>query len=54
VANPILSAVQATPLDAIAQTLWRRMIRDDLVSRKSDRATSTVSGTGNGAHPRHE
>jgi hypothetical protein len=54
VANPILSAVQVTPLDAIAQTLWRRMIQDDLVSRKSDRATSSVSGTGNGAHPRHE
>jgi hypothetical protein len=54
VANPILSAVQATPLDAIAQGLWRRMIQDDLVSRKSDRATSSVSGAGSGAHPRHE
>src|SRR5262247_1331343 len=31
VANPILSTVQATPLDAIAQSLWRRMIQDDLV-----------------------
>ena len=54
VANPILSAVQATPLDAIAQALWRRMIQDDLVSRKSDRATSSVSGTGKGTHPRQE
>lgn len=54
VANPILSAVQATPLDAIAQSLWRRMIQDELVSRKSERSLSSTSGSGNGADPRHE
>jgi len=54
VVNPIFSAAQATPLDAIAQALWRRMIQDDLVSRKSERAPSSVSGTSDGAHPRHE
>jgi hypothetical protein len=54
VANPILSAVQATPLDAIAQALWRRMIQDELVSRESKRAPSSVSGAGDGADPRPE
>jgi hypothetical protein len=54
VANPILSTVQATPLDAIAQSLWRRMIQDDLVSRESERTPSSVSGTGDGANPRDE
>ena len=53
VANPILSAVQSTPLDAIAQALWRRMIQDDLVSRKSDRAPSE-SVTNEGAAPKLE
>ena len=54
VANPILSTVQATPLDAIAQSLWRRMIQDELISRKSERSPSSASGTGNGSDPRHE
>jgi hypothetical protein len=54
VANPIFTAVQATPLDAIAQALWRRMIQDDLVSRKTERPLSSVSGTRDGADPRHE
>jgi hypothetical protein len=40
VSNPILTSVQATPLDAIAQSLWRRMIQDDLVARQSERAPS--------------
>jgi hypothetical protein len=53
VANPVLSAVQATPLDAIAQTLWRRMIQEDLVG-KSERAPSSVRDTDNGADPRRE
>jgi hypothetical protein len=54
VANPILSSVQATPLDAIAQTLWRRMIQEGLVSRKSERAPPSVSRTDDGVDPRHE
>jgi hypothetical protein len=53
VANPVLSAVQATPLDAIAQTLWRRMIQEDLVG-KSTRMPSPVRDTDHGAHPRRE
>ena len=51
VSNPILSSVQATSLDVIAQTLWRRMIHDDLVARQSDRAPSP-SVTNGGAAPR--
>jgi hypothetical protein len=54
VANPILSAVQATPLDAIAQTLWRRMIQEGLVSRKSEHAPSSVSRNDEGDDPRYE
>ena len=54
VANPILSSVRATPLDAIAQRLWRTMIQDDLVSRTSERAPSSVSGTSEGGGPRPE
>jgi hypothetical protein len=42
VANPILSAVQATPLDAIAQALRRHMIQDELASRESKRARAVV------------
>jgi hypothetical protein len=54
VASPILSAVQTTPLDAIAQALWRRMVQDDLISQKSDRMPSSASVTGDDGHPRLE
>ena len=54
VANPVLSTVQATPLDAIARSLWLRMLQDDLISRKSERAPSSVSETGVGADPRRQ
>ena len=52
VVNPIVSAVRATPLDVIAQTLWRRMLQDDLVSQRSERAPSPVSATHDDADPR--
>jgi hypothetical protein len=45
VVNPILSAVHATPLDVVAQTLWRRMLQDDLVSQRSERSPSPLSVT---------
>jgi hypothetical protein len=51
VASPILSTAQATPLDTIAQGLWRRMIQDDLVSRTSQRAPLPVSAAGDAADP---
>jgi len=54
VANPILTSVEATPLDAIAQRLWRRMLQDDLVSRTSERAPPSVSPTSKRAAPRPE
>jgi hypothetical protein len=54
VANPILTSVQATPLGAIAQRLWRRMLQDDLVSRTSGRAPPSVSPTNERAGPRPE
>jgi hypothetical protein len=54
VANPILTAVQATPLDAIAQALWRRMIQDELASRESKRAASSMSRASGGANSRPE
>ena len=51
VVNPILSAVQTTPLDVIARALWRRMLQDDLISQRSERAPSPAL-TRDGAEPR--
>jgi len=52
VVNTVLSLGQATPLDAIAQALWRRMLEEHLVSRKSDLAPSSLPTAGGGADSR--
>src|SRR5262245_22819812 len=54
VASPILTAAQTPRLDAIAQNLWLRMIRDDLVSRDPDRDPPSSSATGDDAGRRLE
>jgi len=45
VSSPILTTSQTPGLDGIAQNLWLRMIRDDLVSADPDRDRSSSSAT---------
>jgi hypothetical protein len=54
VATQILATAQTTPLDTIAQSLWLRMLQDNLIAREPDRETPSASGTSGNAPRRRE